>query len=274
MTITAANDAVTTSGSTTAVVPGVERARGHQHHAGAREDERDPRPAVDGLGEKHPAEQRRHHRRRRLHEEHVRDGRVVQGEEERARRRSRGTRPSRGPSGPSCETPAAFRRARSRGRGRRARRAANAARPATCVAGLASSPRCARPAVDQAIAATRIASWPSRARRRSRPEEPVTPSVNHGAVCGADAEARVSSRHARVHEAKRTRRLDRHPHRAEAPRATAERDRPRPAPDHRRKLVLGAGIVGGAAVALGALSRPPALDRRRRAAGLKPAKEG
>ena len=33
-------------------------------------------------------------------------------------------------------------------------------RPATCVAGLASSSRCASPAVDQATAATRIASCP------------------------------------------------------------------------------------------------------------------
>ena len=57
---------------------------------------------------------------------------------------------------------------------------AKTARPATCVAGSASSSRWASPAVDQATAATTIASCPSRARRRSRPEEPVTPSVNHG----------------------------------------------------------------------------------------------
>ena len=38
--------------------------------------------------------------------------------------------------------------------------AANVARPATCVAGLASSSRWASPAVDHATAATRIASCP------------------------------------------------------------------------------------------------------------------
>ena len=50
--------------------------------------------------------------------------------------------------------------------------AAKNARPATCVAASASSPRCARPAVDHATAARTIASWPSRARRRSRPALP------------------------------------------------------------------------------------------------------
>ena len=47
--------------------------------------------------------------------------------------------------------------------------AAKKARPATWVTADASRPRCPRPAVDHATAARRIASRPSRARRRSGP---------------------------------------------------------------------------------------------------------
>ena len=64
----------------------VERAGGHQHDAGTREDQRDPGPAVDGSAENTQPSSAAIIGRDRLHEEHVRDGRVVQGEQERARR--------------------------------------------------------------------------------------------------------------------------------------------------------------------------------------------
>ena len=66
--------------------PGLERSRRHQDDTGARKQQGQPRPSVDPLPQEEPGEQRRHHRRRGLHEQDVRDGRVVQREQEDARR--------------------------------------------------------------------------------------------------------------------------------------------------------------------------------------------
>ena len=72
--------------ATTARVPASNDPTAITTDADGGEREGHPGPAVDPLPQEHPAEQRRHHRRGRLHEEDVGDRRVVQREHEPARR--------------------------------------------------------------------------------------------------------------------------------------------------------------------------------------------
>ena len=62
------------------------RAADHQPHSEQRDRHRDAGPRRDRLAERDPGEQRRGDRRHGLHEEDVRDGRVIQRDDERARR--------------------------------------------------------------------------------------------------------------------------------------------------------------------------------------------
>ena len=169
--------------------------------------------------------------------------------------------------------------------------AANTARPATCVAGSASSSRCASPAVDQAdgcdedrelplagpalLQARRARHAPqsTTAPRPGRPRGGCLTSARHLPLLPRKPVSATGSRPAMHVFTKRnalvgwivTRNA------RKTPRATAERDRPRLSPpsstearprrrDRRRCRVRARGARG---------ARRPALDRLRRAAGLK-----
>ena len=123
-------------------------------------------PRADRLAERDPGEQRREHGRHRLDEEDVRDRRVVQRDDERARRRARPRRRSRSRPRPTerhaCDDAAALgdRDPRERGRRRRRRRGrrpASRCRPTGRAA--------ARPRVDHASAASATYTCPRRCSR-------------------------------------------------------------------------------------------------------------
>ena len=147
------------------------RAADHEPDAEQRDHHGEPRPGGDRLAQRDPGEERRRDRRDRLQEEDVRDGRVVEGDDERARRDRGRDR--------DAETGDAHRAERRRSSGRdcgpRRRRnsatKAKNARPASCVGVSTESSRCRPPAVDHATAAAAMYSCPRRRARRAASRE-------------------------------------------------------------------------------------------------------